>query len=274
MTSKIRQVIVAICLLMGGTAVFVLGSPYYRIFSTNWNSTYYAALATFFLVAALICRRIPSLRRYWPAVYAFFVASHGLIALRTGMIRLHHSAMPPAQNLALDKLSQFLLIVPVLLLLSLLGGDDLAALFIKRGNLKRGLRFGLVWFVLFGVAAVVIQWGAMDWTTFTAVLPWIVLFIFANASMEELWFRGIFLRKFEVLIGRTGAVVVTAVLFGASHINATYEFPGGGIVFGLVVFGLGLAGAYAMLKDDSLIGPVLFHAGYDLMIIVPVLNSM
>jgi hypothetical protein len=36
----------------------------------------------------------------------------------------------------------------------------------------------------------------------------------------------------------------------------------------------GLVGAHAMLKDDSLIGPVLFHAGYDLMIMVSILESL
>jgi len=41
-----------------------------------------------------------------------------------------------------------------------------------------------------------------------------------------------------------------------------------------VVFGLGAVGAYAMLKDDSLIGPVLFHAGYDLLVIVSVMESL
>ena len=60
----------------------------------------------------------------------------------------------------------------------------------------------------------------------------------------------------------------TAVLFRASCNNATYEFPGGSIVFILDV-----VGAYAMLKGDSTISPILFHAGYDLMIIVPVVSS-
>ena len=41
-----------------------------------------------------------------------------------------------------------------------------------------------------------------------------------------------------------------------------------------MVFGLGLVGAHAMLKDDSLIGAVLFHAGYDLLVIVPILDSL
>lgn len=261
-------------LLLCGLAIFVLGSPYYRVFATNWNHTYYIVITLFFLTTSLVFKRNAVLARYSPAVYAFFVASAGLVALKTGFIRLHHDAMPPMQNLALDKLSQFLLITPVLVVLPLLAKDDLAALFIKKGNLKRGLRFGLIWFVLFGVAALAIQWGAMDREPLIAAIPWILLYISANATMEELWFRGIFLRKFEALIGQTGAVMVTAVIFGASHINATYYFPGGGVVFGLVVFALGLVGAHAMFKDDSLIGPVLFHAGYDLMIIVPVINSM
>jgi len=92
--------------------------------------------------------------------------------------------------------------------------------------------------------------------------------------MEELWFRGVFLRSYERLIGRKGAIFVTALAFGASHISATYTFPGGGFVFGLVVFSLGAVGAFAMMKHDSIIGPVLFHAGYDLMVIGSVLATL
>ncbi len=92
--------------------------------------------------------------------------------------------------------------------------------------------------------------------------------------MEELWFRGIFLNAFDPLVGKWGAILITSLIFGLSHINVTYEFPGGGIVFGVVVFLLGVAGAYTMYEYDSAIGPILFHAGYDLLIIVPVINSL
>ena len=51
------------------------------------------------------------------------------------------------------------------------------------------------------------------------------------------------------------------------------EFPGGGVVFGVVVFLLGAVSAYSIFKTDGLLGAVLFHTGYDLMIIVPVLSS-
>ena len=133
-----RKLLLAISLLLGGLAIFVLGNPYYTIFPTNWNQTYYIGLAIFFLVLTLVLKRVKSLSEYWPAAYALFIAS---------------------------------------------------------------------------------------------------------------------------------------AVFGASHVNATYEFPGGGVVFGVVVFILGVVGAHAMLKDEGLLGPVLFHAGYDLLIIVPILNS-
>ena len=92
--------------------------------------------------------------------------------------------------------------------------------------------------------------------------------------MEELWFRGIFLKSYETIIGRNASIFVTAIIFGTPHIFATYDFPGGGIVFGLVVFILGLIGAYWMFKSDSMVGPILFHAGYDLLVIVPILDTM
>jgi membrane protease YdiL (CAAX protease family) len=36
----------------------------------------------------------------------------------------------------------------------------------------------------------------------------------------------------------------------------------------------GLINGYAMLKTDSIWGSVLFHAGYDLLVILPVLATM
>ena len=176
--------------------------------------------------------------------------------------------------LALDKFSQFLHVVTAILALTLLGGNDLKSIFIKKRNLKFGLTFGLISFVGFAVLGVILQWGSRDrFGNLPGALPWLLLFIFSNSIMEELWFRGIFLRKFEPLIGRQAAILVTALVFGISHVFATYDFPGGKLVFGAVVFGLGWLGAQAMFKEDGLVGPVLFHAGYDLMVMIPILNS-
>jgi membrane protease YdiL (CAAX protease family) len=270
-----NTLIISSLLLLGGTAVFVLGNPYYSVFPTNGNRTYYIVLTTFFLITSVLLKRNQALTVYTPALYALFIASAALLFLDTGVLNLHDNDMVPLKFLAFDKLSQFLHIVPVIIILTLLAKGSLKSIFIGVGNLKLGLIFGLVSLTVFAVLALIM--GVQSSRFFPSLwqaLPWILLWIFANSIMEELWFRGIFLRPYENIIGQNAAIVVTALIFGISHINATYEFPGGGFVFGLVVFILGLAGAYMMFKSDSLIGPVLFHAGYDLLVIVPVLNTV
>jgi membrane protease YdiL (CAAX protease family) len=156
----------------------------------------------------------------------------------------------------------------------LISGVKLDSIFISVGNLKRGLTFGLISFTGFaGLFLLMAIQTSRYFLPIEKAIPLILLIIFANAIMEELWFRGKFLKNFEPLIGRTAASPVTAIVFGSSHVNATYEFPGGSVVFGVVVFLLGLIGAHVMLKEDSLTGPVLFQAGYDPPVIVSVLNS-
>jgi membrane protease YdiL (CAAX protease family) len=270
-----EQFIISLFLVLAGVAVFVFGSPYYTNFPTNSNQTYYLALSAVFLVLTLVFKNIPSLARFWPTAFAFLMASAGLVFLKTGVLNLPRDPANPLRFMALDKLSQFLHIVPVIIGLTLLVGDDLGSIFIKLGSLRQGLIFGLVSFVVFAVLGILIGKGAPEFfPSLLKAAPWILLFVFTNAIMEELWFRAIFLQKFDPLVGQTAAILITGLIFGLSHINATYDFPGGGFVFGLVVFTLGVVGAYVMFKHDSLIGPVLFHAGYDLLILVPVLNSI
>jgi membrane protease YdiL (CAAX protease family) len=269
-----RRLIVSICLLFGGLAVFVLGSPYYSVFATNRNQAYILALALVFLAAALALRRSLSLARYAPSAYALFIASAAVLFLNTGLLNIRVADTDAVQEIALDKLGQFLHVVPVILALTLVARNDLKSIFIAEGNLRAGLVFGGVSFVLWAMLAYLIQSGASGFPELTPrAVGYVLLFIFCNSVMEELWFRAIFLKHYQAVIGRAAAIAVTSLVFGASHVNATYEFPGGGAVFGVVVFVLGVVGAYSIFKTKSLLGAVLFHAGYDLMIIVAVLNS-
>ncbi len=273
--AMLQKIVVALVLFLAGCAVFVFGFPYYRIFPTNWNQTYYIGLTVFFLVLTLILNRVPSLSRFSPASYAFLIVSISLVVLKAGFFNLPIKTVNPLQEIAVDKLSQFLHVVPVILVMTLLARQNLGSIFLQTGNLKQGLIFGLVSFVGFAAFSYLINISNSEFLRLLIKgLPWLLLFVFSNSIMEELWFRGIFLNKFVPLVGRTGAIIITALLFGLSHINATYDFPGGGFVYGVVVFSLGAVGAHAMLKDKSLIGPVLFHAGYDLVIILPIINSL
>jgi membrane protease YdiL (CAAX protease family) len=57
-------------------------------------------------------------------------------------------------------------------------------------------------------------------------------------------------------------------------LGATYVTPTQAVMFAAIVFALGLVNGFVMLKTDSIWGSVLFHAGYDLLVILPVLASM
>lgn len=264
-----------VLLLMAGLMVFVLANPYYRVFPTNWNQRFYIGLAIFFFVLVLACHYMPALAEYKDAIYAFLIATLALVVLKAGFFNLPIKSASPVKEVAIDKLSQLLHIVPVILMMTLLARKDLGEIFIQTGRFKQGLIFGLISFAAFAVIGYFIAAGTSDFVrSLIKAIPWVLLFVFANAIMEELWFRGIFINVFDPLVGKWGAILITSLIFGLSHINATYDFPGGGIVFGVVVFLLGVAGAYTMYQYDSVLGPILFHAGYDLLIIVPVVNSV
>ncbi len=65
--------------------------------------------------------------------------------------------------LAFDKLSQAIPIVLTIILLTLWRGDDLGSLFLKKGNLRQGLKFGLISFAIFAVIFIVIVVVQAKW---------------------------------------------------------------------------------------------------------------
>ena len=70
-----KRYILSGLLVLGGCAVFVLGSPYYSVFPTNRNQIYTIAITLFFLIVSVGLKRSRSLSRYWPPTYALFIAS-------------------------------------------------------------------------------------------------------------------------------------------------------------------------------------------------------
>jgi hypothetical protein len=150
----------SLLLFLGGALIFVLGNPYYSVFPTNGNQVYYAGLTAAFLLTALLLKRSRSLRRYWKAAYALFMAAAALLFFSTGLVNHPRDGLAPIPDLAVDKFSQLLHIVPIILLLTLLAGDNLKSIFIHPGKWKPALVFGLVSFLVFGVIAL-----------FTSIIP-------------------------------------------------------------------------------------------------------
>ena len=274
-TRPVSRAALFVLLLVGGQLIFVFGSPYFTVFPTNDNALFSAALVAAFGLLALAFRQRPSLAHYAPPVYALFVAAAANLALVIGPLNRFLSATEPYRQMTQDKVVQFLTVVPVLVLLSWLARHDLGWIYVQRGRPRRWLPFGLV---SLAVCAGVMTWmvlsSGMSVNDLLAAAPWIMTFVVANAIMEELWFRGVFLRPYEAGVGWAGAVVVTALTFGVSHMNVTYFESAVGLVFGLGVIGLGLVLAWAIRWGDSLWGSVLFHMGMDLLIILPIIQSL
>ena len=258
--------------LGGGLAIFVFGSPWYDVFETNNNPTYSAGLVAVFAVLTIALHLRRSLAPYAPAVYALFVAAAANLVLVSGPFYGLMDSADGRVSLAQEKVEQFLAVVPVILLLTWLGGRGFGWVYLQRGEPRRWLPFGLV---SFGLCALVVALLALRSGNSTSRLfdlaPWLLAFVAANAAMEELWFRGIFLRPYEAVLGWPATMIVTALVFGATHLNATYlpYMSAAEVAFfaaGLV--GLGLGAAWAIRWGRSLWGAVLLHMGLDLFVMI------
>lgn len=176
-----------------------------------------------------------------------------------------------ARGIALIKLSDSFFICLVLIIPFLLGGYKLREIYLTKGRLSMGLIIGLISFILMGYFALNTLEQPIESNFIKRNILWILLFIFSNAFMEELLFRGIFLKQLNDLFTPFWAIFLTAFVFGAAHLQVTYTSDT--IIFSGIVFLLGLAWGFLMHYTKSIIASFFFHAGADLLIILPVYSS-
>lgn len=263
--------------LLGGVAIFVGGTPYFEFTAANDSLFYNAVLVAAFGLLALVLRRRPSLGLYTACNTALLVAATAMLVLVVGPFDwLVTGDEGSVQEAFQGKLAQFLAVVPAILVLTVVARRPWGWIFLQKGRPKRWLIFGLSWF---GISAVVITGLALasgiEAAELLSAAPWILAFAALNAVMEELWFRGIFLRPYSAAMGGAQAVVVTALIFAVAHIGATYLASLGELVF--LVFGalaIGVVAAWAMRWADALWGSVLFHMGLDLLVVFGLLESV
>lgn len=280
-TNWLQRLALFTIFLACGLAILFLGSNFYEIFPTNRNLTYNLIVSAVFLAASLWFKYDKRLNKYWQVTFAFFIASviYPVTSLtgewKSGMLsRLGVAAVVTSQGTAGDKVFQMILTVIPILVLTKVSGADLGSIYLKRGNLKLGLSFGvLVWFN-FATSAFLFfaeRFTSMD--RFAAAVLWGLVFSFANGFLEELWLRAIFLKRFEPFLGIGGSVLLTSIVFSVIHAGATYLTPIA-IPFMLAnTFTLGLACGYLMMKSDSIWGPTLIHAAADFFLFIAMLAN-
>jgi hypothetical protein len=238
----------------------------------------YAARAGFLITfGALwwIARAGRPLSRFRPVFFAYFTSvlalSLGFFFADPGLKLIGLTTQTPI-GVAVAKFLQASLIVIGILVVAGLCGEDLASLYIRKGRLMLGLSMGLVTAAALLVLSILQPAvRALGTAKLMSLAPWILLFVVSNAFMEELLFRGLFLGRYEPLMGKWLAILSTALAFTLAHMQVTYAPNMWGFL--LVTLCLSIAWAWLMQKTGSLWGSVLFHAGADLLIILPIFSS-
>lgn len=229
-----------------------------------------AGMAAASLAAWWLLGRREHLRPYRQISLSFFAVSLGvLLAQYVGNIpvRLLGFSVATVQGVAMAKFGEALPVVACILGLHFATGGDLDGLFLRGGNLKLGLIAGLIGIVVFvGFGALQAIGAGLQWGTIRAALPWILIFIFSNAFMEELWFRALFLKKLKPLVGIRTTLIITSLVFAGVHISSTYVIDI--LLFMVALMALALLWGWLMWKSKGIWSPVLIHAAGDVLVIL------
>jgi membrane protease YdiL (CAAX protease family) len=238
-------------------------------------------LATFIglplLFSALaVLLRWRRLIEYWPAFSSYVVVSIAFLLMwllddLPGRWLGLDPKGPPGR--AVTKVSDAVILLLAVAVLGKLLRIDFDSVYLRKGRLRLGLAVGLAGFAGMAVFALIEAHGMgissrrlLNWA------PWILTFVFANGFFEELMFRGLFLRKFEPLLGALLANVLTALVFAVGHAGVTYTEDI--FVFVAITFVFALIWGYLMQKTGALWGSALFHAGADTLLIIGMLSGL
>ncbi len=236
----------------------------------------HAGLTAMLLIAALFLRRSKKNQQYWQVIYALFVAGMAVLLstlFSARLLRISDLAAPNPPGIAVAKLSESLLrVIPILVLMAIIGANR-CSLYLNNGNIRLGLTVGAATFIVLAAIAflpMADQKGTLN--KLLSLSPWILIFVLCNGFMEELLFRGLFLKRYELFLGKGLSNLLTATVFTLIHIQVTY-IPDV-LQFLIIVFPLAIIWGYLMQKTDSIWGSALFHAGADCLIIFEIYASM
>jgi len=275
-----ERIVLALLFTGIGSLIMIVFSPWGQpLFSRGTDYLGRIGLIILLLAITLLVRRNKHLEAYWQISFAFFVMAIAVSLDRVfGIYLIDYLGIidNTASGWALPKLNECAVIVCVILLFTRMSGSNRGSIYLQKGNLKLGLSIGLIAF--FSAAAGSIPMATLfnardlslarilPWT------PWLLIYVLANAIMEELLFRGLFLRKLEPFFGQIISNFMIAFVFTVIHGAANYTADQS--LFLAILFPLALAWGYIMQKTDSLWGSVLFHAGMDIPIMLGIFSNL
>lgn len=245
--------------------------------SKPFQAVTFIGLPLLFSMMAVLARRNERFIEYLPALKSFVIVSTGLFLmwLLDDFPRrwLGLESKAPSGR-AIIKVSDAVILLVTVIVVGKLLRIDFDSIYLRKGNRPvLGLAVGLAGFTLmasFGLVEAhsmgITNSRILEWT------PWILSFVLANGFFEELMSRGLFLKKFEPLLGAWLANLLTAFVFAIGHAGVTYSADV--LVFVVVTFVFALIWGYLMQKTGSLWGSALFHAGADTLLIIGIFSGV
>lgn len=266
--------------VVAGSIIFVF-SPWIPPSVLSRTDDYLAKIGVglLLLTSALLVRKISRFEKYWKILFALFILTVAFSLERIfGIYLIKYLGVTDSTpaGWALPKLNECFVAVSVIVIFTLLSGDSLGSIYIQKGNLKLGLIIGLVAFFIFTAGGIPMAslFNAQN-LSLTRVIPWtpwVLIYVLANGAMEEMLFRGLFLRKLEPLVGKYLSIFLLAFIFTGLHYWVSYTADNR--IFLAVTFPLALALGYIMHKTDSAWGSILLHAGMDIPIMIGIFSNL
>jgi len=278
---RIKSISAFLLYLMVGLAVFVVFSHIRPLFSGPMDLVGRLLVIMTLLLTSLKLRKIERYRHHGPILYAFFTAAvatsldYYLPTIRWLLEALNMSIATP-MSIALDKLDSSLIIILTILLLTRLSDEGPTSLYLRKGDLRQGLTIGILAFLISVTGSVYVArlFGAQNLTLERIYpwLPWILVFVLANALNEEMLFRGLLLGKVQPVLGRFFSNLVLAIPFVLHHTGVSYTNDT--LLFLAYLLPLALAWGHITQRTDSLLGAFLFHAGTDIPVILVIFSRL
>jgi len=279
-SSRAHRFALFLLFLALGILLFLVFSHFRPLLPENADLPSRIALILVLLGSSLLLRRSDHLRKHWPVIFAFFIASfaQALDYYLSGWLpSLLGLDMKSPAGIAVDKLESTLLIVIPILALTRLSGNNMGSIYLQKGKLGLGLIIGLSVFVV--VAALSVPWaqwqyrvGDLSLQRVLPWIPWILLFVLANSINEELLFRGLFLQKLEPFLGAFPANLCMAIPFVMLHIGVDYSRNT--LLLLALLLPLGLLLGYIMQKTRSVLAPWLIHASMDIAVVLALFSQL
>lgn len=275
-----EKLLLFILFAAGGTLLIVVFSPWDPLL--RGKADYMGRLGSigFFVLIYLLTSRIERLKKFQHIVLGLLVLAIAVTldwVFGIHLIKQVGVRADSPHEIALVKLNELVVVAAVIIAFTLASSKKLGEIYLQKGRLKLGLIIGMACFVAFVIGGISMSsaWFQGRELTLAKVIPWtpwVLLFVFANSILEELMFRGLFLRKLEPFLGKflsnlTIALVFTLIHFGVSYTADQFSFL-------LILFPLALLLGWLAQKTDALWASILLHAGMDIPVILGIFSNL